>query len=272
MEKEFNKTALRPPTDFDSRLVKFFDAETHQSIISVLCGLQLPLPDTTDTFMSARDGALLFLDRYGIVIRIEKKPYTEDGIISRRQRMNNSAWILQPLASFDVGKAILEICPGCSPAADLQQCFAVRDGLAKENIKYWDVQLVNTGLLPFKTSGFPDGIPVVIDRLSVGRLDSAVDIGRTFLSKINPQELLYAPLKNALRDAWPQGQAKTDPEKIQGFWKLCEENLAKGVLTAGWKQPIKDNKNEPPLKIESQVKKLRASTIGEAYAKIPPLV
>lgn len=272
MEKEFNKTAIRPPTDFDSRLVQFFDADTHQSITSVLTGLQLPLPDTADTFMSARDGALLFLDRYGIVIRIEKKPYEKDGIISRRQRMNNSAWILQPLASFDVGKAILEICPGCSPAADLQQCFAARDSLAKENIKYWDVQLVNTGLLPFKTSGFPNGIPVVIDRLSVGRLDSKAGITGTFLSKINPQALLYAPLKNALCDAWPQGQAKPDPEKIQRFWQLCEENLAKGVLIAGWKQPLKDNKNETSLKIESQIKKNRAAAIANAYAKIPPLV
>lgn len=257
MFRIFNRFARTPKSDFERNLTAQFDKETAKQVKSVLTDLGLPLPDKKDTFMDATQGALLFLDRYGIVIRIEKK--SSEAIEGYNMRFNNNALVLQPLASIHAGKAIVEICPGCLPSTDIQPTNFLRQELKKDNISYYDYKLANTGLLPFKTSVFPDGIPVVIDRLAVTKLNNAYIPLKSLLSKINPQKFLYAPLIQTFEEAWPQGQPHPHPEKMQGFWKLCEENVTTGVLVAGWKQPVKPSKFED--------KKDKAIIIGQAYAK-----
>jgi hypothetical protein len=254
--KKFTRTSA---TDFEQRLTDYFDAETCAHVQAVLTSLGLPLPDKKGTFMLARKGALLFLEDYGVVIRIESKPAPH----GHNERINNSDWVLQPLASLPAGKALIEICAGCAPATMMEQAEFVSTQLKKEGISYADIQLVNTGLLPFKTPSFPKGIPVVIDRLAVNRFKHSLSPLKTHFSRTSPQKALYVPLKNAFKAAWPEGQAQPDPEKMRDFWQLCAKNVTAGILVAGWKIPIGDIDDYN----DHYEKKNRAITVGKAYAK-----
>jgi hypothetical protein len=255
----FNKFTRTSATDFEQRLTTYFDVETCVRVQAMLSDLGLPLPDKKETFMTARKGALLFLEDYGVVIRIESKP-TPHG---NNARINNSDWVLQPLVSLPAGKALIEICPGCAPATTMEQAEFVNKQLKKEGINYADIQLVNTGLLPFKTPAFPDGIPVVIDRLAVNRFKHTLAPLKAHFSKTPPQKSLYTPLKNAFHAAWPEGQAHPDPEKMQNFWQFCTKNVTTGILVAGWKIPIGDIDDYN----DHYEKKNKAVTVGKAYAK-----
>jgi hypothetical protein len=259
MKKEiFNTSATKVKTDFDSYMENAFDAETGIAIKTVLHHLGLPLPDTKETFLGGTEGVLLFLEKQGVVVRIE---------YDWMMRVNNNPAVLQPLASITAGKAIIEVCPGCNPAETMQQVLAVKDKLKKQGLDFWDSKILNTGLLPFTTLTFPKGVPVVIDRPSIQTLSDAVHPIKKFLAKLNlqgdPQHYLYAPLKKSFKSAWPKAQEKPDPEKMKAFWKLCEKNVAKGVLIAGW------NKMVVTAETSLQDKQNTACQIGKAYAKIP---
>lgn len=251
---------------FDRCLIKKFDETTYKSVISILTKLTVPLPDEVDTFMPVATGVLLFLEPYGMVIRIEPKNI---------ERFNDSPWVLQPLLTLEAGDALVEVCPACPPATDMKQVTRLKRELKKENLDYKDSQLVNTGLLPYKTPSFPNGIPVVIDRLAVERLHGKTAFIQSLLStlsfpknngqSIDPQEQLYAPLKKNIQDAWQNIQDNADPKKMVSFWQSCKENVTAGILVAGWNQPLKEIKNQ------HQGKKEWAAIIGKTYAqKIAP--
>ncbi|MCE9506994.1 MAG: hypothetical protein K8R48_01585 [Alphaproteobacteria bacterium] len=113
VSSEFNRGAVDklPETAFCAFLTKKFDRATAVKVIESFKKMDLPPPQDEKEFLVGSDGCLVFLNKYGLVMRIE----TADLEDSKwgADRINDSGWILNPLATIDAGKAIVEICPGC---------------------------------------------------------------------------------------------------------------------------------------------------------------
>lgn len=222
----FNTKAARLESLFPTR-----DDGTRREIDKILSALNLPLPRDKSA-LRASEGRLLFLNDYGIVIRME----TKRGV----DRFDNHPWVLQPLKSFDAGDMVVEICPGCRPAKIGMVYIVDRAIEASGGANFWDTQELNTGILPVRTPAFPDGIPVVIDRPAVSALTESVLDVKKALGEMSveedPQPVVYARLRQALDAAFAQGVDNPDKEKVRDFWRLCREEVRNGVLVAGWKE------------------------------------
>ncbi|MCK5518718.1 MAG: hypothetical protein KAI61_04820, partial [Alphaproteobacteria bacterium] len=104
LQPGFNQTAeALPKTDFvDYLLEKFGDKATASAVLDAFEKMGIPAPESRDEFMDGAAGVLVFLNRYGLVIRIEHEYLG---------RINDSPWVLKPIASIDADEAIFEICP-----------------------------------------------------------------------------------------------------------------------------------------------------------------
>jgi hypothetical protein len=214
-----------------------YGAETADAVEKLFDKLQLPWPENGDQYNWACEGFLLFLDGYGAVLRLEQ---TKGATLSNHKltRVNDNPWILQPLASVEVGKLTAEICPGTHATADERKAIALANELGKWGYHFWDIGARNVGLLPVKTVEFPDGVPVVIDRLAVDELSRSA----RWLQRILPvkgivnrndaQEKLYGDLRAAFNTAWEGGAAAS--EKISGFWRAMQAACTDGRLVQGW--------------------------------------
>lgn len=216
------------------------DKETAQKIFDTLYDLQIPIPRKIDEFCVGSDGLLIFDNRHGVVVRIE---VPDQDSCMKAERVNDNPFVLQPLAGFTAGRATIEICPGCRATREIDEVNDLDHMLGELGINYKDKGLANNGRFPIETGTFPYGVPVVIDRLAVARLENAVIDVQTALKKAglecDPQEMLYGNLRRALAEAWPQGQDKPDPEKMMAFWQLCAEKKQEGVLVTGWMDTTK---------------------------------
>ncbi|MCE9506992.1 MAG: hypothetical protein K8R48_01575 [Alphaproteobacteria bacterium] len=239
--KDFNGEAggQEEGTAFLVYLRQTFDQNTAQKVAESFQKLGLPLPQDEKEFLMGTEGGLVFLNRYGMVIRIENSDSARSPF--KADRINDSPWILQPLASIDAGKAIIELCPGCHFNDNSGDTAYLHDALLKEGHAFWDGGLDNVGLLPVKTPRFPEGIPIVIDRLAVRKLTESIDGVRLALLNIEinddeireaaeAQERLYAPLRRAFDEGW------LDKGKMPRFWALCRECVQEGKLVAGWNE------------------------------------
>ena len=210
--------------------------KTAKAVARVFTALALPMPDCRNDFLEATEGALVFSSAYGVVIRIEHARLNPKSAT----RINNNPWILQPLATFRAGKAVVEVCPGIDTTKDHDDVVAVDCGLRRTGVNFWDAgggldgnySTGNVGILPFKTPEFPKGIPVMIDRLAATQLTKSVEGIKDALAemgvKADPQKALYAPLRKELRAAYGDAAA------MKKFWKSCEKQTQKGLLIAGW--------------------------------------
>jgi len=235
IREAFTAKAAPVFSDFDDSIafhMRDDGGNTGRAVSRILESLGLPVPQTAAEFIDGTDGALIFSARRGIVIRIEPASFT---------RINDNPWILQPLTSFTAGKAIVEICPAIGTTGDDNDMLAVAYALPASGYELNDPHVGNIGLLPVKTPGFPQGIPVLIDRPSANALSHATKNIRAALQRMgvdaDPQQKLYAPLRHALKEAWPETAAAPNAGKMQNFWQLCEAYVEKGLLTAGWNTP-----------------------------------
>lgn len=248
----FNRKAAKLETDFLCYLEKTFDSGTARKVIQAFQKMSLPLPQSYGEFLHGTEGGLVFLNRYGVVIRIEGKK-SKLGSEYRFDRINNSPWILKPLASIDAGRAVIEICPGCHPETNYDNIGYVRDRLREQNINYWDARgFCNSGRVPVKTPSFPKGVPVVIDRLAVRKLTGNIKPVRLALKKraqeaAQAQEKLYGPLRKTFKNSWPNAP------KMARFWALCQRFVQEGKLIAGWNESEPDNgKAEEAIEVAGQ--------------------
>lgn len=236
------------------------DAAMH--VCSMLTAMGLPLP-AQGSIMTGSEGALIFLNDYGITLRIEK---TDDQLI-RGDRVNDHPMVLQPLGSRQISNNVMiEVCPGCKLAQDKSGLKALVESLPATGINLWDRQVGNTGLMPFKTAAFPDGIPVVIDRIAVEKLSDDVlpvkDILAMLNLELNPQEI-YQPLQDAFDVSWPEGQVLPCIEGFMKFLQKCVEYKNRGYLEAGWLDaPVEGSKIKP----YEDAKRNMAADAGKAYA------
>lgn len=244
-ERQRSKNA--PVANFEETLINTFDADTVSAIMQTLAHLQLPIPDENVEFLRAYEGAIFFSNQYGMVVRIE--PIDKNiklGTCARQPvvRINDNPWVLQPIGSIVAGEAIVEICPGVHTTDQSSDLTALAQGLKRTGAHLYDLSCSNIGRLPIATKNFPDGIPVVLDRLSVQRLTSTTRNIRNALQDMHidvaPQKQLYGALKRLFSQAWPKDAMIPDATKMAEFWRAMGKAAQDGVLVAGWNARIKD--------------------------------
>jgi hypothetical protein len=230
---EFNSKAddALPKTDFCAFLAKKFDRGTALKVLESFQKMNLPPPQKQEEFFVGTEGCLVLLNRYGLVLRIEIADLEESKCAA--DRINDSGWIIKPIASLNAGKAMIEIIPGSLFEKDEKTKWFLQDQLQNQGINFWDNFTDNIGRLPIQTPSFPEGVPVVIDRLAVVRLSRNVEPVREELKALaeeaaDAQEKLYAPLRQVFENAWP------DAQKMKKFWELCEQRTQEGKLVLGW--------------------------------------
>lgn len=261
-------TSTVPDTNFSKYLDTMFSRAPE--IFKVFQDLGLDPPRNADEYLIGLEGAIIFLDEYKMVLRIEHAQDTQgfDGI-----RVNDHPRILQPIATISVGETVIELCPGVHQAKTLKEEKELIQALEQDRMYFWDAKLSNMGRLPFKTPSFPDGIPVVIDRLAVSRLTSSVSIVRDALAKKRKQEVkdaqdqLFTPLRQTFREAWPDPSLPPNPEKIQDFWALCHRFAIEGKLVAGWEEPQSPEARNEHCKWGNNNKTRDAARKAGAYQK-----
>jgi len=257
--------SYKPTQDkFEDHIGSIFGEETKNKILSTLADLNLPLPQMRIEYLQASSGALMVLDDYSCVVRIEMSDAKMDadsqqrGYRLRGRRVEHPL-ILQPLGMIDAGDATIEICPGTKTSASKEMSDDVKDILAEDGIDYWDDFAQNIGVLPIASEDFPDGVPVVIDRLSVERLGQAPKQIMKDFEETNFQQKLYKPLYQKFKDAVKMTSQKTrvDREGIKTFWAACAQLKKEYKMIPGW-QFYEDRKNLP-------IKQREAITAGQEY-------
>lgn len=196
-------------------------------------------------FVEGTESSLLFLNRYGLVLRTgQKMPLPEHDLI------------LQPLAMTSAGRdCAIELLPGVRAIADsLQVAHMLGAVLQDEDIDFHDTLVQNVGYIPAALPAFPSGVPVVIDRGAVSVLNMFCceqrylrkgpeietlrqSFNRSALSGF--QERFYQPLRASLRDAWPE-DGRPDRAKLAQFLAQCAAEIVKSetgrpaLLTNRW--------------------------------------
>ncbi len=253
--------------DFHQQMTYHFDKETADKIIQTLGDLNLPVPQSNVEYFDASVGALLFLDDYACTVRIEiseaerTRDNLERGYVMQGRRVEHPL-VLETLGSIDAGKATIEIVPGIRTSQDEELSLEMKDILAEDGVDYWDDAAMNIGILPVKSVDFPEGVPVVLDRLSVDHLSERPnEIMRDFEEK-EFQSRIYKPAQDVFNAAVAQGkeQGKSiSPEGVQKFWDKCREMKAEHKLFPGWQYYEDRNK----LAIKQQ----KAIDAGRAYTE-----
>jgi hypothetical protein len=253
----FNRAADNlPETFFCKSLMQYFGRETMFRVVDAFQKMGLPLPEKEEEFLKGSVGALVFLNDYGVVIRME---------LSGGKRVNDSGWIVQPLATIDAGELLIEICPGCVQAQSAKNNAYLSHKLERQGLKFWDCKISNIGHIPVSSVRFPEGIPVVIDRLGVNKLTESAAAIRAALNDLpsreaaEAQEKLYAPLRAAFAAAWPE------PGKMKDFWSLCQSYLREGKLVAGWNTPQGEEAAREETPFGSNIKTPLAAGAAKHY-------
>jgi hypothetical protein len=243
LKLEFDEqSGALPDTYFVRYLRRNFDEDTARDVLKAFKQMGLPAPEKSAEFVEGTDGGLLFLNRYGLVIRIEPEETKNSTSHRIYDRVNDSPWVLNPLASIPAGQAVIEICPGCEIENDEEKgCGLLNEKLEKQGLSMDDWSSGNTGFIPVKTLRFPEGIPVVIDRGAVRRLTESIAPVKTAMDEEAREataaiEMLYGPLRQSFNEAWP------DPQKMGEFWRLCRSYERDGRLVAGWNKAKQEYK------------------------------
>lgn len=236
---------------------------TTQRVKEVLAAMDLPLPKR-GAIVTGSEGALIFLDDYGIMLRVE----LTDDLLRKGERINDHPMVLQPLGQHKITEyAVLEICPGVHVTKDKNVRDLLFQKLPQSGVGMWDFQICNAGVLPIRLPQFPDGVPVVIDRLAVERLSGAVQETKDALAVFglasDVQQLTYGELKNSFAKAWPQGQDNPDPQAFKDFLQLCIRHKSLGHLVSGWARDPKAGQND---RMYEDTKRSWAADAGYLYA------
>lgn len=191
-------------------------------------------PDAAEEeFVPGTESSLLFLNRYGLVLRTGERLYAPE-----------SDLILRPLASVDAGRdCVIDLLPGVRAIAeDWTVAPMLGAVLEDEDIDFHDTTAQNVGYIPAALPGFPYGVPVVIDRGAVSELSRAFreynparnkPEVQTLRQSFNRetlrgfQEKFYAPLREGFEAAWPKG-GKPDRAGVSRFLSLCAVEVEKG--------------------------------------------
>jgi len=213
--------------------------------------MKLPVPKEGE-YLDLGRRAIIFLSQYGLALRV----------LSEQERKNIAATegsdlALQPLKAVDLGEVSFAVVPGIEVLAyDEQQSTLPEDErvylpFLKRVTKHtpfrlWDLDYNNIGVLPKKWNieGQNMPFPTVLDFGSISQQSKECEIKpredfKNAAAYCGIQEQLFAPVKNRLLEAWPEGEAP-QPEKMQDFFKFCTDIVNKPeddpdrILVPGW--------------------------------------
>lgn len=264
----FDKAAAHPVVAAEQHLRHAFSDvfrddldNTVARVVEVLKAMGLPLPDQR-AIVSGAVGTLIPLDQYGVMLRIEQS----DRKLAVGQRVDAHPMVLQPLGQRQLTDgAVLEICAGCRMTDREEYSRLLVEKLPQTGVDFWDDGVTNIGLLPFTTPEYPDGVPVVIDRLAVDKLGDAVAPVKDALAVFGLTEDMqarYQPLKDAFDAAWPEGADIPAQAGFAQFKQMCVEFKQRGDLVTGWAQPAQGAGGDS---FEAD-KSRKVSDAGKAYA------
>jgi len=204
-----------------------------QRLLRIFDAFRWPDPAEGE-FVPGTESSLLFLNRYGLVLRTGERLYAPE-----------SDLILRPLASVDAGRdCVIDLLPGVRAIAeDWRVAPMLGAVLEDEDIDFHDTTAQNVGYIPAALPGFASGVPVVIDRGAVSELNR---FGRDYNPARNRPEVhslrqtfnrdtlrgfqdkFYAPLRESFAAAWPKG-GKPDRDGIARFLSLCAGEVEKSA-------------------------------------------
>lgn len=246
VERCYNETpdVAIPDTEFYAFLkdTVVADENSLKKIRHTLAQLQIPEPENIGEFIRGTEGALLLSNEYGMTVRLERRvPTYKDHI----RRYNDHPLILQPIASIDCDDVICEICPGVYNLDDFTAPLIQREVMRRTGVLFWDESSSNMGVLPFKTVNYPSGVPVVVDRTAVLAISNSLTHIDELLEGMgvaaDPQSYLYTPLRRMFKEAWPEGSAAADPDKMAAFWQETMTQVDEELLIAGWLEHREDD-------------------------------
>ena len=237
---------------------------TTQRVKEALESMGLPLPKR-GAVVTGSEGALIFLDDYGIMLRVEMS----DDLLRKGERINDHPLVLQPLGQRQLTEyAVLEICPGVHVTKDQNVRDLLFSKLPETGVSMWDFQICNAGVLPIYMPEFPNGVPVVLDRLSVERISDSIkpvkDALKVFGLSSDVQKMVYGELKAGFEKAWPADQDKPDPEQFKEFLQLCIRHKSLGNLVSGW---MRDPNASDRDWMYEDTKRSWAADAGHIYAR-----
>jgi hypothetical protein len=196
----------------------------------------MDLPDAKyGTYLEGTEGGALFLNRYGLLISVAPEaPAPEHDLI------------LQPLCKphkvlGEGGRTIeISILPGIEGVLkSYSDVNLLRGVLAAAGIDFWDIQgakgLKNGGYLKAELEGFPNGVPLVLDRGGVEKSEAGPrePEPNSLAAAFNPdavkglQQKYFARFRDSLARAWPEGGTPLRKE-MREFLQLCRDDIDRG--------------------------------------------
>lgn len=219
------------PAQFEDFLTETFSKTTMHKVKRAFAGMGLPLPDGDDECVRGTHGLLGASNILGVMWRVERDIHHGDHRNTRK--IDDSVWVQTPLHARKAGRAALEICAGGKVESDPGIPDILNDMMKLQRLDFVDLGTRNVVRLPITTPGFPSGIPVVCDRLSVRRLSRKVQPIKTALEEEAAAAITahYSPLMQAF------ARGAEDPRAMPAAWRLCAEFVREGKLLAGWNDP-----------------------------------
>jgi hypothetical protein len=215
----------------------FESNELKKDLYESFAKMHLPIPKENE-YSFNRLGNLIALDEYGAVIRIEK--VDPDGVFVT----SDNPFVLQPIGSFNFDKFRIELCPGV-PHVGIN--FKEFELIVKQLNNSGSTSTAgiedDCGYLPYKTSIFPHGIPVIIDRTDIlsfkGLLSSEfnnVSLSPLEEEALKAQQSLYGELKEKFKDMVSSNSSR----KATSFWKMMKKLKDNETLSSPWTQSCKE--------------------------------
>jgi hypothetical protein len=221
-----------------SAIFERYGQRTADAVDRFFDDMQLPRPEDGEFSETDDKGYLVFLNDTGTVIRLTKK---RDGLWSFSPR------VLHPLGTRIAGRLRADINPGITCPITDEQREELRDGLHVHKLDFVDHKLYNGGTLPAVANLIKEGYAVAIDPIAVRDLSSSVGLVKRWLKRAftpghaasaeapdDPQAIIYRPLKDIFKAAWPSGSNQPDAGLIRKFWDKAREMKTSGLLKASW--------------------------------------
>ncbi len=250
---------------FDEYLKNNFGYFDMKRISKSLINLDITKPTGLDDYLKGLEGCMIFMEEYGIIVKIENKK----ALIGTRIVDGD---ILQPLFSREYKNVVLEIFPGINLSGLKEEdSNTLWDKLIEKDIEFWDIGVRNIGSFPFNNN------TAVIDRLSVVDTEEnrIVEESRFFSAnrllkehrkkrieeyKKSEQYDFYQPL----REKFEYHSKKN--RSMDKIWENCRELRQEGKLISGWLDlsTIAKETNEDHLtkivEISKEYKRTRSNT------------
>jgi hypothetical protein len=209
--------------------------------------LGIPLPGDKSFYRTSDEGAILFLHRFGVVIRLSSITFSEHNQLLKTwghpQEVIDHPCVLQPILGFSIGELRVEVLPGVRLSSNQSPWVQIKGTLAASLLNFFDTRICNVGYIGRATQDFPLGIPIVLDRNAVLR-DQEV-AGKPFPALVpmhtHIQLATYAQneIKTRLEtytSAWVKEQhdLRAKPTAARALWNACAQLKEEEILNAGW--------------------------------------